>query len=70
MAGAKTANENDLSNVAFVRAQIELLCNIFSDNEIDEIWITFPDPQIHFKRTKHRLTQLNFFKTIQACLKK
>lgn len=67
--GAKTANENDLSNVAFVRAQIELLCNIFSDNEIDEIWITFPDPQIHFKRTKHRLTNLTFLKQYKRVLK-
>ena len=44
--GAKTAIENDMQNVAFIRTQIELVDYIFAENEIDEIWITFPDPQI------------------------
>ncbi len=55
--GAKTALENELTNVAFLRAQIELITSCFSQNEVDEIWITFPDPQIKYKRTKHRLTR-------------
>ena len=54
--GAKIAIENELPNVAFIRAQIELIEHLFAANEIDEIWITFPDPQIKYKRTKHRLT--------------
>ena len=40
--GAKTANEEKLENVIFLRTQIELLDFIFEKNEIDEIWLTFP----------------------------
>ncbi|MCM5661762.1 tRNA (guanosine(46)-N7)-methyltransferase TrmB [Galbibacter mesophilus] len=58
--GAKTAVEENLTNVAFVRSQIELIEYIFDENEVDEIWITFPDPQIKYKRTKHRLTNESF----------
>ena len=58
--GAKIATDNEIANVAFVRSQIELVDKIFSGNEISEIWITFPDPQIKFKREKHRLINLNF----------
>lgn len=54
--GAKTAIEDNLPNVAFIRTQIELVDYIFAENEVSEIWITFPDPQIKYKRTKHRLT--------------
>ncbi|HOY73197.1 MAG TPA: tRNA (guanosine(46)-N7)-methyltransferase TrmB, partial [Tenuifilaceae bacterium] len=43
--GAKTALENKLNNVAFVRTRIEHICSIFAQNEVDELWITFPDPQ-------------------------
>ena len=65
--GAKSAIERKMKNIAFLRTQIELLNYCFSENEIDEIWITFPDPQIKFKRTKHRLTNskmLNIYKKI------
>ena len=58
--GAKTAIEEGLTNVAFLRTQIELIDELFDVNEIAEIWITFPDPQIKFKRTKHRLTNKEF----------
>jgi len=58
--GAKTAIEDGLSNVFFIRTQIELITSIFEENEISEIWITFPDPQIKYKRTKHRLTNREF----------
>jgi len=58
--GAKTAIEDDLPNVYFIRTQIELITSIFGENEISEIWITFPDPQIKYKRTKHRLTNQDF----------
>lgn len=58
--GAKTALEEDLGNVAFLRTQIELIDLFFESKEVDEIWITFPDPQIKYKRTKHRLTNADF----------
>ncbi len=58
--GAKTALEEGLDNVAFLRSQIELVDLLFAANEISEIWITFPDPQIKYKRTKHRMTNMHF----------
>ncbi len=58
--GAKTAVEENLPNVAFIRSQIELIDQLFAANEVSEIWITFPDPQIKYKRTKHRLTNKLF----------
>ncbi|GAL73531.1 tRNA (guanine46-N7-)-methyltransferase [Nonlabens ulvanivorans] len=58
--GAKTAIEEGLTNVAFLRTQIELVEYAFGKNEIDEIWIIFPDPQIKYKRTKHRMTNPEF----------
>ncbi|GAK90209.1 tRNA (guanine46-N7-)-methyltransferase [Nonlabens ulvanivorans] len=58
--GAKTAIEEGLTNVAFLRTQIELVEYAFGKHEIDEIWITFPDPQIKYKRTKHRMTNPEF----------
>ena len=66
--GAKTALEENLTNVAFLRTQIELIDFCFSENEISEIWITFPDPQIKYKRTKHRLITLPFLKKYQHIL--
>jgi tRNA (guanine-N7-)-methyltransferase len=60
--GAKTAVEENLPNVAFVRTQIELVHFIFAENEVSEIWITFPDPQIKYQRTKHRMTNTSFLK--------
>ena len=60
--GAKTAIETGLSNVAFVRTQIELIYYAFAEKEVSEIWITFPDPQIKFRRTKHRLTHPEFLR--------
>ena len=65
--GAKTAIDEGLNNIAFIRSQIELIDKIFSKEEVSEIWITFPDPQIKFKREKHRLINLKFinlYKTI------
>ena len=65
--GAKTALEEGLKNVAFLRTQIELIDEVFAEGEVSEIWITFPDPQIKYKRTKHRMTNdafLNRYKYI------
>ena len=44
--GAKSALEEGIPNVGFLRTQIELVDHLFEENEVDEIWITFPDPQI------------------------
>lgn len=67
--GAKTAVESGMNNVAFVRTQIELINHIFAENEISEIWITFPDPQIKYKRTKHRMTNAEFLERYKKILK-
>ena len=67
--GAKTAVDDKLHNVAFVRTQIELINHIFANGEVSEIWITFPDPQIKYKRTKHRMTNSDFLKLYQRILK-
>lgn len=67
--GAKTADEEQLSNAVFVRAQIELIEHLFAPNEVSEIWLTFPDPQLKFKRTKHRLTNLEFLQKYRRILK-
>ena len=67
--GAKTALKDDLGNVGFLRTQIELIDRIFAENEVDEIWITFPDPQIKYKRTKHRLTNVDFLQKYKKILK-
>ncbi|WP_339623133.1 tRNA (guanosine(46)-N7)-methyltransferase TrmB [uncultured Winogradskyella sp.] len=67
--GAKTAIEDNIDNAAFIRTQIELITYIFEENEIDEIWITFPDPQIKYKRTKHRMTNLEFLERYKKVLK-
>lgn len=67
--GAKEAIQDDLKNVAFLRTQIELIDNLFSEKEVSEIWITFPDPQIKYRRTKHRLTNPEFLKMYRSILK-
>lgn len=67
--GAKTAVENNITNAAFLRTQIELIEYFFAENEVDEIWITFPDPQIKYKRTKHRMTNMQFLERYKKILK-
>lgn len=67
--GAKIALEENLKNVGFLRTQIELVDFLFEENEVDEIWITFPDPQIKYKRTKHRLTNQDFLQKYKTILK-
>ncbi len=68
--GAKNAIEEKIKNVLFIRTQIELLDLIFNKNEIDQIWLTFPDPQIKFKRRKHRLTNFDFIQKYKKILNK
>ncbi|MCM4172056.1 tRNA (guanosine(46)-N7)-methyltransferase TrmB [Arenibacter sp. TNZ] len=67
--GAKTAIEENINNAAFLRTQIELIDELFAANEVSEIWITFPDPQIKYKRTKHRLTNEVFLEKYKLILK-
>lgn len=68
--GAKTAIEGEINNAAFLRIQIELVDHAFATDEVDEIWITFPDPQIKYKRTKHRMTNQVFLNRYKKILKK
>ncbi len=67
--GAKTAIEESVNNVAFLRMQIENLVEYFAPGEVDEIWITFPDPQPQLSREKKRLTSPRFLNMYQQVLK-
>ncbi len=67
--GAKTALEENIPNAKFIRTQIELIDHVFTENEVNEIWITFPDPQIKYQRTKHRMTNLQFLERYKKVLK-
>ncbi len=58
--GAKTSHDEEMSNVGFVRSKIQSINAIFDEGEIDEFWITFPDPQPNKPRTKKRLTSPEF----------
>lgn len=67
--GAKTSIDEKLDNVVFLRTQIELINLVFGKDEVDEIWLTFPDPQIKYQRTKHRLTNPFFMNLYKKILK-
>lgn len=67
--GAKQAIEENRTNVAFARMRIENITNFFAPNEVDEIWITFPDPFPKDRHEKHRLTYVNFLKLYKQILK-
>lgn len=54
--GAKSATEEGLKNIAFLRTRIEFINSFFAGGEVSEIWITFPDPQLSKNRIKKRLT--------------
>lgn len=58
--GAKTALEENITNVAFLRCQIGRITDHFAAGEVSEIWITFADPQPRDGKAKKRLTHLNF----------
>lgn len=66
--GAKKALNEKLSNAAFLRTQIEQLPSYFSAGEVQEIWITFPDPQLRFSKAKKRLTHPGFLRRYQQVL--
>ncbi len=68
--GAKTALNEGLQNVAFLRTQIDQLTDYFGVNEVSEIWITFPDPQLRFSKMKKRLTHPKFLRLYKSILQK
>ena len=67
--GARTAFEEKMKNVGFLRTSIELIESFFSTAEVDEIWITFPDPQLKKRRNKKRLTGPRFLNSYSNFLK-
>jgi tRNA (guanine-N7-)-methyltransferase len=68
--GLKTANEEGLNNVAFIRTRINQIGYYFDMNEVGEIWITFPDPHPREIKTRKRLTSPQFLKEYRKFLKK
>lgn len=65
--GLCAARDEGLNNVAFLRTHIELIDNFFAENEVDEIWVTFPDPQP--SKARKRLTGPNFLDRYRKFLK-
>jgi len=66
--GAKFSIKNNLNNVAFLRTQIHKIDSYFTANEVAEIWITFPDPQLRISKAKKRLTHPRFLKLYKNIL--
>lgn len=67
--GASQALEEDLANVAFLRTRIEKIASFFEAGEIDEIWITFPDPFPRKSKANRRLSGPNFIKEYRKILR-
>ncbi len=67
--GAKTALDEQLTNIGFVRSHIDKITDYFNPGEVAEIWITFPDPQLRGSRFKKRLTHPRFLRLYQSILK-
>lgn len=67
--GAKKAFENKMKNVYFIRTQIDFIASFFAENEVDEIWITFPDPQPKDRLERKRLTSPMFIDRYKTFLK-
>lgn len=67
--GAKKCLTDNTVNAAFLRTQIEKIDDYFTPGEIDEIWITFPDPQLRISKAKKRLTHPRFLRLYQQVLK-
>jgi len=66
--GASIANKESIKNVAFVRTEIEQSIQYFTKEEVAEIWITFPDPQLRLSKAKKRLTHPQFLRLYQQFL--
>lgn len=67
--GAKKALQQNLNNVAFLRTHIDKITDYFEKGEVDEIWITFPDPQLRTAHAKKRLTHPKYLRHYQKILK-
>lgn len=67
--GSTTAVNENLNNVAFLRTMILLIENFFEEGEVDEIWITFPDPRPRLRDIKRRLTSPRFLEIYKRLLK-
>lgn len=67
--GAKTAYENGITNAMFLRTRIEFINSFFAENEVDEIWITFPDPHPKRRSYRNRLTSSYFLNSYRGFLK-
>ena len=67
--GAKKCLAGNITNAGFLRTQIEKLPDYFSVGEVDEIWITFPDPQLRISKAKKRLTHPRFLRLYQQIIK-
>jgi tRNA (guanine-N7-)-methyltransferase len=67
--GAKKAIAQNIHNVAFLRIQIDGITSFFAPHDVDEIWITFPDPQLRISKDKKRLTHPKFLRLYQQLLK-
>ncbi|HWB27898.1 MAG TPA: tRNA (guanosine(46)-N7)-methyltransferase TrmB [Chitinophagaceae bacterium] len=66
--GAKTALQEGLNNVAFLRTQMDRITEYFAASEVQEIWITFPDPQLRLSKIKKRLTHPKFLRLYRQFL--
>lgn len=67
--GAKTAFENKIPNVSFLRTRIEFIDSFFSEGEVEEIWITFPDPHPKRRDAGKRLTSPHFLNSYRSIMK-
>lgn len=67
--GAKRAVEEELSNVRFLRTQVEMIDRFFGPEEVEAIWLTFPDPQEKKRRAKKRLTGHRFLELYERFLR-
>lgn len=67
--GAKKCLTDNITNAGFLRTQIEKLDEYFAAEEVNEIWITFPDPQLRTSKAKKRLTHPRFLRLYQQILK-
>jgi tRNA (guanine-N7-)-methyltransferase len=67
--GSTWAIEQQLPNVGFLRTQILLIGNFFEQNEVDEIWLTFPDPRPRKRDVKRRLTNPRFIDLFKSLIR-
>jgi len=67
--GARAAQDEGLENVAFIRTRIDFISSFFAKDEVDELWITFPDPQEKLRRRRKRLSGASFLNKYRQFLK-